>query len=126
MKINRHIHIYIDHIHIHISIYASIHPSISAWKHSLPNWGRLETRLVRTGTNQEEVYVYIYIYIISADLSNHKIVPEVGPGRLPKSILKSIKINIWASVCPLSVSLNPRITKMVSQVPRKEPQGLRF
>ena len=55
---------------------------------------------------------------------NHKIVPKVGPRRLPKSTLKSIKMDIWASVCPLGVPLDPRITKMVSQVPKKEPQGL--
>jgi hypothetical protein len=48
----------------------------------------------------------------------------VGPRRLPKSTLKSIKIDIWASVCPLGVPLDPRITKIVSQVPKKEPQGL--
>ena len=55
---------------------------------------------------------------------NHKIVPKVGPRRLPKSTLKSIKMDIWASVCPLGVPLDPRITKMVSQVPKKEAQGL--
>ena len=55
---------------------------------------------------------------------NHQIVPKVGPRRLPKSTLKSIKTDIWASVCPLGVPLDPRITKMVSQVPKKEPQGL--
>ena len=56
---------------------------------------------------------------------NHKIVPKVGPKRFPKSILKSIKVNIWASVCPLGVPLDPRIIKMVSRVPKKEPQGLK-
>ena len=56
---------------------------------------------------------------------NHKIVPKVDPKRVPKSILKSIKVDIWASVCPLGVPLDPRITKMVSQVPKKEPQGLK-
>ena len=55
---------------------------------------------------------------------NHKIVPQVDPKRVPKSIRKSIKVDIWASVCPLGVPLDPRITKMVSQVPQKEPQGL--
>ena len=29
------------------------------------------------------------------------------------------------SVCPLGVPLDPRIIKMVSQVPKKEPQGLK-
>ena len=55
---------------------------------------------------------------------NHKIVPNMDPGRLSKSILKSIKSDIRATVCPLGVPLDPSITKMVSQVPRKEPQGL--
>ena len=55
---------------------------------------------------------------------NLKMVPKVDPKRLPKSILKSIKVNIRASVCPFGVPLDPRITKMVSQVPKKEPQGL--
>ena len=41
--------------------------------------------------------------------------PKVGPGRLPESEKKSIKTDIWASVCPLGVPLQPRITKMVSQ-----------
>ena len=47
----------------------------------------------------------------------------MGPRRLPKSTLKSIKTAIWASVCPSGVPLDPRITKMVSQVPKKDPQG---
>ena len=42
----------------------------------------------------------------------------------PQITLKSIKLDLWASVCPLGVPLDPRITKMVSQVPKKEPQGL--
>ena len=37
---------------------------------------------------------------------------------LPKSTLKSIKLHLWASVCPLGVPLDPRITKMVSQDPK--------
>ena len=55
---------------------------------------------------------------------NHQFVTKVGPRRLPKSTLKSIKTDIWASVCPLGVPLDPRITKMVSQVHKKDPQGL--
>ena len=51
-------------------------------------------------------------------------VPKVDPKRLPKFILKSIKVDIWTSVCPLGIPLDPRINKMVSQVPKKEPQGL--
>ena len=58
-------------------------------------------------------------------IPNHKIVSKVNPMKLPKSILKSIKVDIWASVCPLGVPLDPRIIKMVSQVPKKEPQGLK-
>ena len=56
---------------------------------------------------------------------NHKIVPKVGPKRLPKSTLKSIKVDIWASVCPLGVPLDPRIIKMVSQISKKEAHGLK-
>ena len=55
---------------------------------------------------------------------NQPIVPKVGPRRLPKCSLQSIKIDIWPSVCPLGVPLDPRITKMVSQVPKMEPEGL--
>ena len=50
--------------------------------------------------------------------------PKVNPRRLPKSTLKSIKLDLRASVCPLGVPLDPRITKMVSQVPKMESQGL--
>ena len=50
---------------------------------------------------------------------NHEIVPKVDPKRVPKSILKSIKVDIWASVCPLGVPLDPKIIKMVSQVPKR-------
>ncbi len=55
---------------------------------------------------------------------NHQNVSKVGPRRLPKSTLKSIKLDLWASMCPLGVPLDPRITKMVSRVPKMEPQGL--
>ena len=55
---------------------------------------------------------------------NHKKVSKVGPRSLPKCTLKSIKIDIWTSVCPLGVPLDPRITKMMSQVSKIEPQGL--
>jgi hypothetical protein len=55
---------------------------------------------------------------------NHQIVPKVGPRSSPKYTLKWIKVDISASVCPLDVPLDPRITKMMSQVPKKEPQGL--
>ena len=55
---------------------------------------------------------------------NHKIVPKMDPSRLSKSTLKSIKTNIWATVCPLGVPLDPRITKMVSQVSKNDFQGL--
>ena len=55
---------------------------------------------------------------------NHKIVPKMDPRRLSKSTLKSIKTDIWATVCPLGAPLDPRITKMVSQVPKNDFQGL--
>ncbi len=57
---------------------------------------------------------------------NHPIVPKVGPRRLPKCILKWIKIDIWPSVCPFGVPLDPMITKMVPQVPKTNPEGLQY
>ena len=42
----------------------------------------------------------------------------------PQIILKSLKIYTWTSKCPLGDPLDPWITKMVSQVPKMEPQGL--
>ena len=42
----------------------------------------------------------------------------------PKIILKSLKIYTWTSKCPLGDPLDPWITKMVSQVPKMESQGL--
>ena len=57
---------------------------------------------------------------------NHPIVPKVGPRRLPKCILKSIKIDIWPSVCPLAVPLDAMITKMVPQVHKTNPEGLQY
>ena len=42
----------------------------------------------------------------------------------PQIIIKSLKIYTWTSKCPLGDPLDPWITKIVSQVPRMEPQGL--
>ena len=50
---------------------------------------------------------------------------QSGSQEAPQIYLKSIKVDIWASVCPLGVPLDPRIIRSVSQVPRKEPQGLK-
>ena len=60
------------------------------------------------------------------DIPNHRkpIVSKVGPRRLPKCTLKSIKIDIWPSVCPRDAPLDPMITKMVPQVPKIQPEGL--
>ena len=55
---------------------------------------------------------------------NHNMLPKVGSRRLPKSTPKSLKMDTRTLLCPLGVPLDPRITKMVSQVPQKEPQGL--
>ncbi len=49
---------------------------------------------------------------------------QSGFQEAPKCIINSMKINILASVCPLGVPLDPRITKMLSRAPKKEPQGL--
>jgi len=37
--------------------------------------------------------------------------------------LKSCKMHTWTSKCLLGDPLDPWITKMVSQVPKMEPQG---
>ena len=42
----------------------------------------------------------------------------------PQMTLKSIQMQTWTSKCLLGDPLDPRITKMVSQVPKMEPQGL--
>ena len=42
----------------------------------------------------------------------------------PKMTLKSLKMHTWTSKCLLGDPLDPWITKMVSQVPKMEPQGL--
>ena len=55
---------------------------------------------------------------------NQEIVPKVCSRRVPKSAQKSLKTDIWASVWPLGVSLDPRTTKMMSQVCKKAAQGL--
>ena len=55
---------------------------------------------------------------------NHKMVPKVGPRRLPKSIKESIKIDTWTSRCLLGVPTDPWITKMITQGTKMESQGL--
>ena len=42
----------------------------------------------------------------------------------PQIILKSLKLYTWTSKCLLGDPLDPWITKIVSQVPKMEPQGL--
>ena len=42
----------------------------------------------------------------------------------PQIILKPLKIYTWTPKCPLGDPLDPWIAKMVSQVPKMEPQGL--
>ena len=49
---------------------------------------------------------------------------KTEPQETPKMTLKSLKIYTWTSKCPLGDPLDPCITKMVSQVPKMEPQGL--
>ena len=62
-------------------------------------------------------------YFASQITENHEIIPKMGPRRFPKSTLKSIKMDIWASVCFLGAPLGPRITKIVPKGPKKVPQG---
>ena len=49
---------------------------------------------------------------------------QSDPQGTPKMILKSLKIYTWTSKSLLGDPLDPWITKMVSQVPKMEPQGL--
>ena len=58
---------------------------------------------------------------------NHRIsqkCPQSGSQEAPQIYPKSRKVDFWTSVCPLGIPLDSRITKMVSQVPKKDPQGL--
>ena len=48
---------------------------------------------------------------------------QSGSQEPPKMTLKSIKMHTWTSKCLLGDPLDPWITKMVSQVPKMEPQG---
>ena len=50
--------------------------------------------------------------------------PQSDSQGIPKIKLKSLKIYTWTSKCLLGDPLDPRITKMMSQVPKIEPQGL--
>ena len=47
-----------------------------------------------------------------------------GSQETPKMTLKSMKMYTWTSKCLLGDTLDPWITKMVSQVPKMKPQGL--
>ena len=49
---------------------------------------------------------------------------QSGSQEPPKMSLKSIKMHTWIPKCLLGDPLDPRITKMMSQVPKMEPQGL--
>jgi hypothetical protein len=49
--------------------------------------------------------------------------PQSRPQEGPKCTLKSITIDIYASVCPLGAPLGPRITKIVPQIPKMKPQS---
>ena len=49
---------------------------------------------------------------------------QSGSQETPKMTLKSIQMPTWTSKCLLGDPLDPRMTKMVSQVPKMKPQGL--
>ena len=49
---------------------------------------------------------------------NHQNVSKVGPRRLPKSTLKSIKLDLWASMCPLGVPWTPGSPKWCPGYPK--------
>ena len=68
----------------------------------------------------------LFSFLSSQITENQENVPKVGPERLPKFQKKSIKIktDIWSSVCPLGVPLDPRITKIVSKGLKKELRGV--
>ena len=57
--------------------------------------------------------------------NNHKHVSNVGPRRLPKCILKLIKVDARTSRWLLGVPVDPWITKMVTQCTKMEPQGIK-
>jgi hypothetical protein len=57
---------------------------------------------------------------------NQPIVPKVCPRKFPKWNQKSIKIDIWPSVCPLDAPLDPMITTMVPQVSKIQPGGVKM
>ena len=86
------------------------HAGIALWHHFHP-W-------ITKNMGLETVF-----HLATPITENRKIVPKIDPRRLPKSTPKSMKMDIWASVCPLGVPLDPRITKTVFQVPKKDPQG---
>ena len=48
---------------------------------------------------------------------------KTEPQETPQMTLKSLKMHTWTSKCLLGDPLDPWITKMVSQVPKTEPQG---
>ena len=48
---------------------------------------------------------------------------QSGSQETQKMCLKSLKMHTWTSKCLLGDPLDPRITKMVSQVSKIEPQG---
>ena len=48
---------------------------------------------------------------------------KTEPQETPKMSLKSLKMHTCTSKCLLGDPLDPWITKMVSQVPKMEPQG---
>ena len=49
---------------------------------------------------------------------------QSGSQETPKMTVKAQKMQTWTSKCLLGDPLDPRITKMVSQVPKMNSQGL--
>ena len=56
---------------------------------------------------------------------SHKNVPKVDPRRLPKCTLKSIKMDIWASVFPVGAPLNPHYAHNAVAIPSRPAAPLR-
>ena len=87
------------------------HPASAFWQH-FPPW-------ITKKMDLETVSHF--------DIPNHRKsrnCAQSGSQEASKIYLKSIKIDIWLSVCPLGIPLDAMITKMVPQVPKIQPEDL--
>ena len=66
----------------------------------------------------------LYYNLVQTNLQKSQNLLQTGSQEDPKIHQKIIKIQIWVQDVLPGVPLDPRITKMVSQVSRMEPPGL--